>query len=209
MGKWYPITCEKIRKCAYFDTIGGPFFWSHPVLSVIYLLVLVKNCSNLSKLAHTFSEQCPLGTFQKGDICCDGINEVNLNGFCQTLCDPPTNYVLNETTNVCECANNFNALNPLNEESGRLCCPQGQVSSVNSRGFPECADQCPKNYVANAKGKFYITLSEIDLKDKEKQDWTGCSVSKAAQFVLVDLLEKGTIFNHYYNSSLIAIWALS
>ena len=149
---------KEIRKCTYFDTIGGPFFWSHPVLSVIYLLVIVKKCSNLSKLVHTFSEQCPSGTFQKGDICCDGINEVNLNGFCQTLCDPPINYVLNETTNVCECANNFNALNPLNEETGRLCCPQGQVSSVNSRGFPECADQCPKNYVANAKGKFYRVL---------------------------------------------------
>ena len=97
---------------------------------------------------------CPSGTFLKGDICCDDINEVNLNGFCKMQCDPPTNYVLNANTQVCECADNFDPLNPLGEGQGLLCCPEGQISSVNARGFPECADQCPQNYVANAESKF-------------------------------------------------------
>ena len=71
----------------------------------------------------------------------------------------PTNYKLNEF--VCECANNFKGLNPLFEEEGRLCCPEGQISSVNAKGFPKCAEQCPKNYVANTDGKFLSNFKAI------------------------------------------------
>ena len=109
---------------------------------------------------HTFSEPCPSGTFYKQGICCDDINEVNLNGFCKKLCPP--NYVLNKKTKVCDCANDFSPLNPLSEGKGggRLCCPANQVSSVNSRGFPACANKCPKNYVAKA-GKFLLNLTAL------------------------------------------------
>ena len=107
-------------------------------------------------MSHIFSDPCP-GTFYRGGICCDDINEVNLNGFCQMQC--PTNYKLNEF--VCECANNFKGLNPLFEEEGRLCCPEGQISSVNAKGFPKCAEQCPKNYVANTDGKFLSNFKAI------------------------------------------------
>ena len=72
----------------------------------------------------------------------------------------PTNYKLNEF--VCECANNFKGLNPLFEKQGRLCCPEGQISSVNAKGFPKCADKCPKNYVANADGKFLLNFTALD-----------------------------------------------
>ena len=59
-------------------------------------LIFVQNSSNLSKLFHTFSEPCPSGTFYKQGICCDDINEVNLNGVC---CIP--GFVVQD--GVCKC----------------------------------------------------------------------------------------------------------
>ena len=64
-------------------------------------------------------------------MCCDNENDVNLNGLCQTVCDPPTNYVKNE--GVCECATNPSDI----VDNNGICCPEGQV---NQNGI--CRDSC-------------------------------------------------------------------